>query len=153
MYKASLAFDYQNVVVLVVQHELFGSPADEVGHHAIDGIAVAFDNDPEILGILTALCIEIGSVIPPVGLNLFAVSGVTVLLSATSGILTIEDPVTNDNGIVTAKINAGGDPTNRPITITADANGVIATNTFQVVGTILQVSGAAALPQVLSATP
>ena len=31
------------------------------------------------LGILTALCIEIGGVIPPVGLNLFAVSGVTKL--------------------------------------------------------------------------
>ena len=29
---------------------------------------------------LTALCIEIGGVIPPVGLNLFAVSGVTSLL-------------------------------------------------------------------------
>ena len=28
---------------------------------------------------MTALCIEIGSVIPPVGLNLFAVSGVTGL--------------------------------------------------------------------------
>jgi C4-dicarboxylate transporter DctM subunit len=35
--------------------------------------------DPVHLGILTALCIEIGSVIPPVGLNLFAVSGVTGL--------------------------------------------------------------------------
>ena len=35
--------------------------------------------DPIHLGILTALCIEIGSVIPPVGLNLFAVSGVTGL--------------------------------------------------------------------------
>ena len=29
------------------------------------------------LGILIALCIEMGAVIPPVGLNLFAVSGTT----------------------------------------------------------------------------
>ena len=33
--------------------------------------------DPIHLGILFALCIEMGAVIPPVGLNLFAVSGTT----------------------------------------------------------------------------
>ena len=42
-------------------------------------VALALGVDPIHLGILTALCIEIGSVIPPVGLNLFAVSGVTGL--------------------------------------------------------------------------
>mgnify|MGYP000011664242 FL=1 len=42
-------------------------------------IALSLGIDPVHLGILTALCIEIGSVIPPVGLNLFAVSGVTGL--------------------------------------------------------------------------
>ena len=42
-------------------------------------VALALGVDPVHLGILTALCIEIGSVIPPVGLNLFAVSGVTKL--------------------------------------------------------------------------
>jgi C4-dicarboxylate transporter DctM subunit len=40
-------------------------------------VALALGVDPIHLGILTALCIEIGGVIPPVGLNLFAVSGVT----------------------------------------------------------------------------
>ena len=35
--------------------------------------------DPAHLGILPALCMEIGSVIPPVDLNLFAVGGVTGL--------------------------------------------------------------------------
>jgi len=33
--------------------------------------------DPVHLGILFALCVEMGAVIPPVGLNLFAVSGTT----------------------------------------------------------------------------
>jgi C4-dicarboxylate transporter DctM subunit len=33
--------------------------------------------DPVHLGILFALCVEMGGVIPPVGLNLFAVSGTT----------------------------------------------------------------------------
>lgn len=42
-------------------------------------VALALGVDPVHLGILTALCIEIGGVIPPVGLNLFAVSGVTKL--------------------------------------------------------------------------
>ena len=42
-------------------------------------VALSLGIDPINLGILTALAIEIGSVIPPVGLNLFAVSGATGL--------------------------------------------------------------------------
>ena len=42
-------------------------------------VALTMGIDPIHLGILYALAIEIGSVIPPVGLNLFAVSGVTGL--------------------------------------------------------------------------
>ena len=42
-------------------------------------MALSLGVDPVYLGILTALCIEIGSVIPPVDLNLFAVSGVAGL--------------------------------------------------------------------------
>ena len=40
-------------------------------------IAHNYGIDPIHLGILFALCIEMGAVIPPVGLNLFAVSGTT----------------------------------------------------------------------------
>ncbi|MEM0990982.1 MAG: TRAP transporter large permease [Pseudomonadota bacterium] len=40
-------------------------------------VAVTLGIDPIHLGILFALCIEMGAVIPPVGLNLFAVSGTT----------------------------------------------------------------------------
>ena len=74
--------------------------------------------------------------------NNVAVGGVTVILSSDSGILTIADPVTNSNGIVMATINTGGDPTNRVITISADANGVISQTTINVVGTTLSMSGA-----------
>ena len=42
-------------------------------------VALSMGVDPIHLGILYALAIEIGAVIPPVGLNLFAVSGVTGL--------------------------------------------------------------------------
>ena len=41
--------------------------------------ALSLGMDPIHLDILRALAIEIGGVIPPVGLNLFAVSGVTGL--------------------------------------------------------------------------
>ena len=40
-------------------------------------VALTLGVDPIHLGILTALAIEMGAVIPPVGLNLFAVSGTT----------------------------------------------------------------------------
>lgn len=40
-------------------------------------VAVSLGVDPVHLGILTALAVEMGAVIPPVGLNLFAVSGTT----------------------------------------------------------------------------
>ena len=40
-------------------------------------VALALGVDPIHLGILTALCIEIGSVIPPVGLNLYIIKGIT----------------------------------------------------------------------------
>ena len=42
-------------------------------------MALSLGVDPVHLGKLTALCIEIRSVIPPVDLNLFAVSGVAGL--------------------------------------------------------------------------
>ena len=40
-------------------------------------VSLSLGIDPIHLGVLFALCIEMGAVIPPVGLNLFAVSGVT----------------------------------------------------------------------------
>jgi C4-dicarboxylate transporter DctM subunit len=40
-------------------------------------VAVSMGIDPIHLGIIIALAVEMGAVIPPVGLNLFAVSGTT----------------------------------------------------------------------------
>jgi C4-dicarboxylate transporter DctM subunit len=40
-------------------------------------VAMSLGIDPVWLAVLVALCMEMGGVIPPVGLNLFAVSGVT----------------------------------------------------------------------------
>lgn len=80
-------------------------------------------------------------------LNNVAVGGVTVILSSDSGILTVASPITDDNGIVTATLSAGGDPTNRTITISADANGVIGSVSIDVVGSTLSLSGPLALAQ------
>ena len=77
--------------------------------------------------------------------NNVAVSGVTVIMSADSGILTIAAPITDANGIVEATINSGGDPTNRTITIGADANSVVGSVSINVQGTTLSLSGPAAL--------
>jgi hypothetical protein len=79
--------------------------------------------------------------------NNVAVGGVTVIMSSDSGILTVIDPISNDNGVVTGVLNAGGDPTNRTITISADANGVVGSVGINVLGTTLSVSGASALAQ------
>jgi C4-dicarboxylate transporter DctM subunit len=40
-------------------------------------VAIILDINPVLLGIVTALAMEMGVIIPPVGLNLFAVSGTT----------------------------------------------------------------------------
>jgi hypothetical protein len=80
-------------------------------------------------------------------LNNVAVGGITVIMSSDSGILTIVDPITDDNGVVKAQINAGGDPSNRTITISADANGVVGSVSIDVLGTTLSLSGATALAQ------
>jgi len=84
--------------------------------------------------------------------NNVAMEGVTVILSTDSGTLTVPDPVTDASGIVVASLTAGGDPTNRAITVTADANGVLGSVTINVIGTTLSLSGPTALPQGDSAT-
>jgi hypothetical protein len=79
--------------------------------------------------------------------NNVATEGVTVILSADSGTLQFTNPVTDQNGLVTASLTGGGDPTPRPITVTADAQGVTSSVTVDVVGTDLTVDGPAALAQ------
>ena len=84
--------------------------------------------------------------------NNVAMEGVTVILSTDSGTLTVADPVSDASGIVVATLTAGGDPTNRAINVTADANGVLGSVTVNVIGTTLSLSGPTALPQGDSAT-
>lgn len=84
--------------------------------------------------------------------NNVAMEGVTVVMSSDSGFLTITSAVTDASGIATATLANGGDPTNRPITVSADANGVTGSVTVNVVGTDLALSGPAALAQSDTAT-
>ncbi len=79
--------------------------------------------------------------------NNVAMEGVTVILATNSGTLTVPSPVSDSNGIVTATLTRGGDPTNRPITVTANANGVTGNVVVNVTGTTLTVTGPSALPQ------
>ncbi len=79
--------------------------------------------------------------------NNVAVEGVTVIMSTDSGFLTINNAVTDASGIATATLNNGGNPTNRPITVNANANGVTGSVTINVIGTSLTLTGPAALAQ------
>jgi hypothetical protein len=84
--------------------------------------------------------------------NNVATEGVTVIMSADTGTLTFTNPVTDQNGLVTATLTGGGDPTPRSITVTADAQGVTDSVTINVVGTDLDLNGPAALAENAEAT-
>jgi hypothetical protein len=77
-------------------------------------------------------------------------SGVTVVFQATSGSLAITQGTTDANGLAQATLNAGSDPTDRTITVTATIGTTTATVPVDVVGTTLALSGSANL--VLNAT-
>ncbi len=68
-----------------------------------------------------------------------ALSGQTVDFSATSGMLTDLKSVTDANGMATAKLGAGGDPTYRTIALTALTGGKTATNAVAVTGTNISI--------------
>ena len=70
-----------------------------------------------------------------------ALAGVTVQFAATSGVVTATQAVTDANGVAKATLNAGSDPTNRQITVTATAGATRAMLTVSVSGTSLTMSG------------
>src|SRR6056297_1441755 len=72
---------------------------------------------------------------------------IPVVFSATSGLLQVNDVVTVENGTATATLGTAGDPTNRTITVTADANGLTGSVDVNVVGTTLTLQGPASLAQ------
>ena len=78
------------------------------------------------------------------------ISGKTVTFSAgndaTAFINNISaSGVSDANGLVTAKLNIGGDKTNRQITVSATAESVTATNNVDVTGTTITISGNSSL--------
>ncbi|GIX47661.1 MAG: hypothetical protein KatS3mg131_1872 [Candidatus Tectimicrobiota bacterium] len=73
------------------------------------------------------------------------VAGVAVAFAADSGGITVVSGTTDASGAATAALSTAGDPSNRTITVTATAGGLSATNTVQVSGTTLSISGASAL--------
>lgn len=78
------------------------------------------------------------------------VSGRTVTFSAGTDATAYVDNiseggVSDTNGIVTARLNLGGDKVNRTITLTATADSVTATNSVDVTGTTVTISGNSSL--------
>lgn len=72
-------------------------------------------------------------------------TGVTVVFQATSGSLVRTQAITDSSGLALATLNAGSDPTNRTITVTATVGTTSATVPVEVMGTTLALSGAANL--------
>jgi len=70
-----------------------------------------------------------------------------VVFSSTSGILTVNEVTTQENGTATATLGTAGDPTNRTITVTADVNGLTSSVDVNVVGTTITLQGPASLAQ------
>lgn len=68
-------------------------------------------------------------------------TGVVVTFQASSGALTPTQPTTDANGVATATLAAGTDPSNRTITVTATAGNTAATVPVTVNGTTLALSG------------
>src|SRR6476620_3425080 len=65
MDEAALPFDEHDIVVLILQDQLFGGSADEVSHNAIDRQSIAFDHAAGLtggdeFGVVTALLHAIG---------------------------------------------------------------------------------------------
>ncbi|HZX22802.1 MAG TPA: Ig-like domain-containing protein [Woeseiaceae bacterium] len=75
-----------------------------------------------------------------------------VVFSSTSGILTVNEVTTLENGTATASLGTAGDPTNRTITVSADVNGLTSSVDVNVVGTTITLQGPASLAQGDSAT-
>jgi hypothetical protein len=73
---------------------------------------------------------------------------VAVTFQANSGALTLpQSAKTDQNGVLAATLNTAGDPTNRPITVTALAGGSTqASVTVSVIGTGLTITGPTSLP-------
>ncbi len=72
-------------------------------------------------------------------------TGVPVTFSANSGGLLVTQGTTDTNGLAKATLSSAGDPTSRPITVTAIAGTVTASVTVNVAGSTLSVQGPNAL--------
>lgn len=57
----------------------------------------------------------------------------------------VSDAKTDENGVVTAKLNLGTNKSNRTITLTAAADGASGTNTVEVINTKLTISGSSSV--------
>jgi len=72
-------------------------------------------------------------------------SGLLVNFTADSGSIQVTNGTTGAAGTATALLTTGGDPRNRKITVTARIGNLSSTNSVQVTGTTLTVSGASSL--------
>lgn len=86
---------------------------------------------------LTAIALNAtGQVVPGRTVTFSTGGDATAFVNNISGL-----SVTDNNGLVTAQLNLGGNKANRTITVSATVDGKTATNTVSVTGTVLSFSG------------
>ena len=76
----------------------------------------------------------------------------TVSFSSDYGAISVVSNTTDASGQATATLTTGGDKTNRTITITANCGAITTTNTVDVIGTTIDISGQDSVGQGTSAT-
>ena len=69
------------------------------------------------------------------------VEGVSIVFSATSGSLTVENSVTDPQGIATATLRTGGNPSNRTIDVTSQTGTLSDAVSIEVIGTSMTIQG------------
>lgn len=75
------------------------------------------------------------------------IEGVDIVFGSSSGGLTVVQGTTDASGVARATLNPAGDPTNRTITVTAQAGTVTGSVTVDVTGSQLSLSGPTSLAQ------
>ncbi len=106
----------------------------------IELIASSAQLDSDVTGVTTVTITAIAK-----DENNNVIAEIPIIFSSDSGALIVESTATTANGLATALLSNGSDPTNRTIVVTATDGDVASSISIAVVGTSLNIDGPSAL--------
>lgn len=115
-----------------------GTPPAEIADLTLIASALQLPSDGSVNTTISAIVRDANNTV---------VADVPVVFSADSGLLQVISSVTNEFGIAEARLSTQGNPQNRTITVTAQAESLTTTLAIQVVGTTLTLTGPASVVQ------